>query len=247
MVIDSILNRLPQFRGTVDEKIVGGDEVEPNSIPFQVSLQQKMFGNFHFCGGSVIDATHVLTAAHCCQGLDVSDTQVVAGEHDLSQTSGDEQEVDVASYEQHPDYLSSEFSSDVCLLTLASSLELNGLVAGADLPSQGQEFTGDAVVSGWGTLSSGGGSPDTLMSVTVPIVSNDECGDAYILETVDETMICAGEEGKDSCQGDSGGPLTCGGTHCGVVSWGYGCAMAGYPGVYARTSAFADWVAENTA
>lgn len=56
-----------------------------------MSLQQKMFGNFHFCGGSVIDSTHVLTAAHCCQGLDVSDTQVVAGEHDLSQTSGDEQ------------------------------------------------------------------------------------------------------------------------------------------------------------
>lgn len=74
-----------------------------------------------------------------------------------------------------------------------------------------------------------------------------ECSDAYILETVDDTMICAGEAGKDSCQGDSGGPLTCGGTHCGVVSWGYGCAMAGYPGVYARTAKFADWVAENTA
>ena len=55
-------------------------------------------------------------------------------------------------------------------------------------------------------------------------------------------MICAGEAGKDSCQGDSGGPMTCSGKHCGIVSWGYGCAAAGYPGVYAETSNFIDWI-----
>ena len=60
-------------------------------------------------------------------------------------------------------------------------------------------------------------------------------------------MICAGETGRDSCQGDSGGPMTCGGKHCGVVSWGYGCAVKGYPGVYAQTSAFITWIKENAA
>lgn len=60
-------------------------------------------------------------------------------------------------------------------------------------------------------------------------------------------MICAGEEGKDSCQGDSGGPMTCaGGVHCGIVSWGRGCALAGYPGVYTQTSYFADFITDNT-
>jgi len=47
-------------------------------------------------------------------------------------------------------------------------------------------------------------------------------------------------------QGDSGGPLTikeADGTFrvVGVVSWGIGCA-SGYPGVYARTSVFNDWI-----
>ena len=72
------------------------------------------------------------------------------------------------------------------------------------------------------------------------------CDGNYLLYEITDTMICAGEEGKDSCQGDSGGPMTCGdGLHCGVVSWGIGCADAGHPGVYAKTSQFVDWIAEN--
>lgn len=44
-------------------------------------------------------------------------------------------------------------------------------------------------------------------------------------------------------QGDSGGPMVTAGdsqashmVQIGVVSWGYGCAAAGYPGVYARVN-----------
>jgi hypothetical protein len=46
----------------------------------------------------------------------------------------------------------------------------------AKLPKSGQTFRvgTNATVSGWGTLSAGGSSPDTLMAVTVPLVS-DEC------------------------------------------------------------------------
>ena len=76
---------------------------------------------------------------------------------------------------------------------------------------------------------------------------------SYSESEIDEaTMICAGDlsnGGIDSCQGDSGGPLF---VDCedrktvlvGVVSWGYGCADQGYPGVYANVSELSDFIVE---
>jgi hypothetical protein len=61
-------------------------------------------------------------------------------------------------------------------------------------------------------------------------------------------MLCAGlpQGGKGSCQGDSGGPLlidsNTGPQQLGIVSWGFGCASPGYPGVFTRVSEFANWI-----
>ena len=103
------------------------------------------------------------------------------------------------------------------------------------------------VVSGWGTTSEGGSLPSTLRQVEVPYVNDDDCSDSYGSSSIfGDVMICAGEGGKDSCQGDSGGPMTYDGTHIGIVSWGYGCARNGYPGVYSQTDAFLSWIAGET-
>merc|ERR1712215_500897 len=85
-----------------------------------------------------------------------------------------------------------------------------------------------------GSLMCGGSLGKVLMKVTVPVVSDDDCRGAYGVSEIADSMICAGlaQGGKDSCQGDSGGPFMCGSQLSGVVSWGYGCAEPGYPGVY---------------
>ena len=73
------------------------------------------------------------------------------------------------------------------------------------------------------------------------------CADDY--SELEITMICAGAAGVDSCQGDTGGPMTCGDNeeHCGIVSWGIGCAQARHPSVYSKTSMFVEWISENSA
>lgn len=62
-------------------------------------------------------------------------------------------------------------------------------------------------------------------------------------------MICGAvpEGGKDACQGDSGGPFAVGGELVGITSWGFGCALKGYPGVYSRVPALRSWVDETLA
>ena len=83
----------------------------------------------------------------------------------------------------------------------------------------------------------------------MPTVNQKECNKAYSdFGGVTDRMLCAGYQqgGKDACQGDSGGPLVADGKLVGVVSWGYGCAQAGYPGVYSRVAVVRDWVRENS-
>lgn len=46
-------------------RIVGGQEAEAHSHPWQASLQQ---GGSHICGASIIDSQWLVTAAHCVDG-----------------------------------------------------------------------------------------------------------------------------------------------------------------------------------
>nr|AEI58579.1 serine protease [Eupolyphaga sinensis] len=49
----------------LDGRIVGGSTTTIQNYPYQVSLQ---YGGSHICGGSIISANYVLTAAHCIIG-----------------------------------------------------------------------------------------------------------------------------------------------------------------------------------
>jgi trypsin len=101
-------------------------------------------------------------------------------------------------------------------------------------------------VTGWGkTNTSRPELPNNLQYVEVPIIPPEKCSDNYSYN-IYNGMLCAGcnEGGRDSCQGDSGGPLQCEGYLVGIVSWGHGCALAVYPGVYSDVSFFAKWISD---
>lgn len=158
--------------------------------------------------------------------------------------------IDVAAIHQNPAFDYWALNNDISILELASEITFGdnsqpiALVDANVVVAAGTE----AVVTGWGLLNEYDWdlSPQ-LQVVSVPIVSNADCNVAYNGEVTDK-MICAGvqEGGKDACQGDSGGPLVADGKLVGIVSWGYGCAHANYPGVYSNVSALRDYVTEIT-
>lgn len=238
------------------DKIVGGENASIAEFPWQISMQTR--SGFHFCGGSILDEQFVLTAAHCVDGQSASQIRIAAGITRVSTSGSAGQLRDVSEITMFPGYVSPEFGKDVALLKLSAPLDLSDsnvtpidIVTAADAAAGLTDPGVNATVTGWGTLSSGGNSPDVLQKVTVPLISNADANAAYSPEGINITADQLGAGllgigGKDSCQGDSGGPLVVqtasGPKLAGVVSWGFGCADPRFPGMYARVSSFEQFI-----
>lgn len=189
----------------LDGRIVGGDDTTIEEYPWQISMTN--FGS-HRCGGSILTPTKTITAAHCVRGVMIPYVGIRAGSS--LRTSGGVH-ILVRRIIEHEDYnVPIYFDNDIALMFLESALTFGSGIQAVGLPPQGLvvEHGIDARVSGWGALSQGGAPPEILQVVTVPIVSNDICGQAYVeLNPITDGMICAGdleEGGRDACQGDSG-------------------------------------------
>lgn len=232
------------------DRIVGGEDATQGEIKYQISLR---YSGSHICGGSIAMVNNkqvIITAAHCVDSGSARQFTVVAGDLDRNDNSGREQTRQVSRIIAHEDYDGWTFANDIAVLLIASPFDVNADVAPIALPTFQQQTSGRIVVSGWGTTQSGGSLPNRLQKVEIPVVPDDVCQQAYTQETILSSMLCAGllgEGGKDSCQGDSGGPLRAvnGDYLAGVVSWGYGCADARYPGVNTEVSYFVDWLEAN--
>lgn len=236
-------------------RIVGGVVTEMNEYPWLVALSTANDGQNHpFCGGSVYNDLWVITAAHCTHGSSPSEIEVLYNMWDWKSSSATQIiQKSVVQIIEHPQYNTATLDNDIALIRVSSPVDLSlpGIMP-VCLPSSTDSFTNqNAIVTGWGTLSSGGDQPNKNHEVTVPIRTQSECIDSYGSEFTTSTMICAGfpTGGSDSCQGDSGGPLTVdvGGQHhlAGVVSWGYGCADAGYYGVYTNVPNYITFIKNN--
>jgi trypsin len=186
----------------------------------------------------------VLSAAHCAD-VGIPNYDAVIGRHDHDETDGDQ--VDVVRQYIHPNYSESTTNYDIMVVKLSRPTSAN--VANVKLNSSNSiPSTGEAVtVVGWGVTELGSTS-DELNEVEVSVVSQASCRSSYGSNLITDEMLCAADPNEDSCQGDSGGPLFLKGANAesdvqvGVVSWGYGCADAYYPGVYARVSSAYDWI-----
>lgn len=220
--------------------IVGGLGVSIASFPFQVALYDPQAGSLaagFFCGGVIIDATHVITAAHCVSGgvhqvTPSAGVEVLAGSTSLVQPTAGSVRDPVQSSTVDPGYSSLSSNDDIALLTLAHPLwsgsvtpTINGVntIAPLALDANAAAIDADpnlspaivATASGWGDVEPAPGHttsyPTSLRAVKLALVSESTCEEQYatIGQPLTSSMICAGGGGAraDTCYGDSGGPL----------------------------------------
>ncbi|XP_044740915.1 proclotting enzyme-like [Chrysoperla carnea] len=235
------------------ERIVGGHNADIGEWPWIAALFN---GGRQFCGGSLIDNMHILSAAHCVAHMsswDVARLTVRLGDHNIKTNSEvNHIEKRVKRVVRHRGFDSRTLYNDVAILTLDSPVQFSRQVRPICLPSSGGTFAGKtATVIGWGSLRESGPQPAILQEVNIPIWSNGECRAKYGPAApggIVEHMLCAGQASRDSCSGDSGGPLMVNEgrwTQVGIVSWGIGCGKGQYPGVYTRVTHFLPWINKN--
>uniref|UniRef100_A0A6B2EI52 Putative trypsin-like serine protease n=1 Tax=Phlebotomus kandelakii TaxID=1109342 RepID=A0A6B2EI52_9DIPT len=243
--------------------IVGGEEAKPGEFPHMAVLgwdsevvNDRVDWN---CGGALISDNFVLTAAHCAQLRGTPPKYVRLGDHNLARNddASDPQEFPVQEIIKHPEYRPPSTYNDIALIRIDGQPRLGKFVRPACLWQTPNINYTQTVATGWGQIEFSGPKSDTLLKVTLDIISNDKCAPLFDISNrklrlgIVETQMCAGylDGGRDTCQGDSGGPIqvVTPGNICifhivGITSFGKSCGGADAPGVYTRVSAYLDWI-----
>ena len=244
-------------------KVVGGQDAQAHAWPWQVYI--SICGTFYgmmecnVCGGSLISNKWIVTAAHCVPAQPRG--RLYVGAHDLQNRVY--QTYSMGEMIRHPRWnFPGKFENDIALTSPA-----NGELMHIDfkqsspicLPHEDNCFSDDVtcVVTGWGLTNERGNLANTLQVVGVKLMNREQCKTYTGYGHIADSMICAGfKEGKyDACSGDSGGPLVCrmsagqakgAWVLHGVVSWGYGCARPGSPGIYTDVKHYLPWIKNMT-
>lgn len=208
--------------------IVGGLAATEGQFPYQLALMSQ--GKYK-CGASLVQINGfqvALTAAQCNTDS-ILDLTLVAGEHNLHESSGSEQIGTIRFIANHPGYTASPvYHNDIAVIFLDEQYQLGDNVQPIKLPEIGRVADNkNLTVSGWGMLWESGPFPNLPHYVTIPVVNTTTCRlawAAYGNEIVDG-QLCAGESTGElsPCTGDQGGPAVSeDGELLGIVSWGWG-------------------------
>ena len=244
-----LLLAVPVGAQAITTRVIGGVVAQEGEWPFAVALETT-FGA-QFCDGTLVASQWVLTAGHC-RLYPAAQVRAVTGTTDLDGTTG--QRIGVARQIRHPGYrqiVPGAPRNDLMLVRLAEPSASQPIAFAAR--GEGSQAGTLLRVAGWGATSYNpvndayGPPSQFLRQVLVRVRPPVDCVRAYGAEAFfSDDMVCASLPGRDACAGDSGGPLVEGlgpaALLVGVVSWGTGCAMPRYPGVYSLVARHHCWI-----
>ncbi|XP_029651356.1 chymotrypsin-1 isoform X1 [Octopus sinensis] len=242
------------FAAPPNEQIVAGSAAGLCEFPSIVHLKiynQPRSRSYVTCGGTLIDATHVLTAAHCLDGP-VKKISVNIGTND--QNKYGDQSTTTKSFVKHAGYLLSEYviKNDIAVVRLSKSIKPDSCVQFVPLAQPGEIFdNARCIAAGWGDLGWQQKSPNKLQKVALPAIPTDVCQSNSRM-MISKGVLCAGDfkkGGPSTCQGDSGGPLYCPSKKtgqmvlAGVTSFGDNCDNE--ISAFSSVAYFREWIKNN--
>ncbi|XP_069447998.1 serine protease 57 isoform X2 [Ovis canadensis] len=206
LTVTAVLTLPMRPPGSWGAQIIGGHEVTPHSRPYMASVK---FQGQHNCGGFLLRARWVVSAAHCFSGRDPGTGLVVLGAHALRTVEATQQVFSISAVITHPDYQPTTHTSDICLLqhhphlleapvplvpplpsragifisfVLNSSATLGPAVGLLGLPRRGARPPRAGTrckVAGWGSVSDFEELPPGLMEAEVRVLELDACNSSW--------------------------------------------------------------------
>lgn len=239
-----------------NRRIFGGQEVQPNSHPYQVAVFIEISETATtLCGGTILNTRAILTAAHC---IDFPPrVTIVAGAHNIHLIESTQQRrtSEAESFRIHPGWNINgfDFMDDVAIVIMPTALTFNVYVTPTRLPFglETETFAGEwSRVIGWGITSENSGTSPVLKEAYNTVLTNQECINVWGSGLIRPTILCTATIGQGACSSDSGGSLTvprAGDTkpvQIGIVNFGAQCGVE-LPSGFARVTSYLDWIVAN--
>ncbi|XP_050677515.1 collagenase-like [Leptidea sinapis] len=238
-------------------RITGGAPANLGQFPYQAGLISDIQGisGQGVCGGSLLSANRVITAAHCWfDGVNRAwRFTVVLGSVTLFAGGVRVQSTDVV---MHSSWTPSLVRNDIAMIRLPVQLAFTNNIQPIALPTGSEvneAFTGvTAVASGFGMLGNNININNNqfLSHVSLQVISNNVCWLSFPLIVQSSNICTSGAGGTSPCRGDSGGPLALtrsGRTILlGITSFGspQGCE-SGNPAAFVRVTSYLDFIQAN--
>ena len=233
-----------------------GVATNAGQFPWQAMLCHPPWGQY--CGGVLVSADCIVTAAHCLVGRVVDPKNVTVclgrqcGDCSSNDPEGNPQCSKPQSVAVHPLYDRLTMDNDIAVIKLRQPPSLDCTsVYPVCLPNRIRDglyirAKQQGIVTGWGRVNSTVKKSTCLRKGSVQLVSRNICATKHYRVTT--SMVCA-TDSNGACRGDSGGPLVVknrlyGGRYvlAGIVSWGIDCGKGKTPGVYTNVLSHMKWI-----